>query len=637
MRRVLLIEPNYKNKYPPIGLMKLATYHRSLNDYVRFYKGDLRNFIINEIYSDLLDKLKSIEKGITWEKYYPDLIQYIKKGTISILEEMIALSQNNKPLIRQWLKYYSKYYRTGEYKKHPKWDRVCITTLFTFHWKITIETINYAKYFVKNINELKLGGILASILHDEVYNETGIKSYRGLLDKPGLLDNNNIIIDHLPLDYSILDEIEYKYPENNAYYSYMTRGCIRKCNFCVVWKLEPNFKDYIPLGDTIHNTSDFYGKKRNLLLLDNNVLASKKFKDIITEIKKNGFFKGATFTEPDHFAILIKNLKGNYNNYANIRKANEIFNMLLKKAQGKDKQLIYNLLEANDLLYLYTTTKDKILYVANELHEFYEKYRNKVPKLRYVDFNQGLDARLLTEEKMRLLSEIPIKPLRIAFDNMSYLEVYDRAVRLAAKYGISELSNYLLYNYNDKPEELYQRLSINVDLCEELNINIYSFPMKYLPIDEDKYYMNRNYIGKHWNKKFIRSIQAILNSTKGKVGRGKEFFKKAFGKDETEYFKLLYMPETYIIYRLLFERLGYTAEWEELLFKKLSTEERNVAIKIIKKNDFNNINSKTINTNVRKVLLHYCISRDDVKNTGYDSNEIKKIYADYESKVINYG
>ena len=27
-RRVLLIEPNYKNKFPPIGLMKLSTYFK---------------------------------------------------------------------------------------------------------------------------------------------------------------------------------------------------------------------------------------------------------------------------------------------------------------------------------------------------------------------------------------------------------------------------------------------------------------------------------------------------------------------------------------------------------------------------------------------------------------------------------
>ena len=44
-RRVLLLEPNYKNKFPPIGLMKLATYFRLRGDDVVFYKGDLKEFV----------------------------------------------------------------------------------------------------------------------------------------------------------------------------------------------------------------------------------------------------------------------------------------------------------------------------------------------------------------------------------------------------------------------------------------------------------------------------------------------------------------------------------------------------------------------------------------------------------------
>ncbi len=41
MRNVLLIEPNYKTKFPPIGLMKLATYFKLRGDNVVFFKGNL--------------------------------------------------------------------------------------------------------------------------------------------------------------------------------------------------------------------------------------------------------------------------------------------------------------------------------------------------------------------------------------------------------------------------------------------------------------------------------------------------------------------------------------------------------------------------------------------------------------------
>ena len=47
-RNILLLEPNYKNKYPPIGLMKLSTYHKMLGDNVVFYKGELKRIIVEQ-------------------------------------------------------------------------------------------------------------------------------------------------------------------------------------------------------------------------------------------------------------------------------------------------------------------------------------------------------------------------------------------------------------------------------------------------------------------------------------------------------------------------------------------------------------------------------------------------------------
>ena len=60
-RKVLLIEPNYKNKYPPMGLMKLATYYRMVGDDVRFYKGDMRSLAVELICDDLINHLSKIE------------------------------------------------------------------------------------------------------------------------------------------------------------------------------------------------------------------------------------------------------------------------------------------------------------------------------------------------------------------------------------------------------------------------------------------------------------------------------------------------------------------------------------------------------------------------------------------------
>ena len=55
------------------------------------------------------------------------------------------------------------------------------------------------------------------------------------------------------------------------------------------------------------------------------------------------------------------------------------------------------------------------------------------------------------------------------------------------------------------------------------------------PSCRSKIFRKRDYIGKpHRNRKFIRAIQATLNSTHGKRGRGKQFFEAAFGKNMDE-------------------------------------------------------------------------------------------------------
>ena len=627
-RNVLLLEPNYKNKYPPIGLMKLSTYHRKLGDNVVFYKGELKDFILKNLTCDLVQKLTDIDESVQWSKHHFKLKEYIKTGKNKIFKELVILSKYEL-LVTNWFVYYKDLYRKKDYANFPKWDRIYITTLFTFHWKVTIETIEFAKKLINDIKELRVGGVLATVLAEEVEKETGIKPHQGLLDKAGILDRNKIIIDDLPLDYSILDEIEYKYPENNAYYGYMTRGCIRKCSFCAVPKLEPTFQDFVPLKKQIKEASKKYGEKRNLLLLDNNVLASDCFPEIINEIKESGFSKDSRFIEPNQLDIAIKNLKTGYNDRAFVNKSSFLLHELLKKLKGENQQKLYDLMDSQNLLLSGTTTKEGILNIYPEIKDVYEKHRNKTPKQRYVDFNQGVDARLIVkdEEKMKLLSEIPIRPLRIAFDSMKYEENYVKAVKLAAKYGIKRLSNYLLYNEKDKPVELYQRLKINIELCESLEVDIYSFPMKFHPINGNEWYANRHFIGKHWNRKFLRAIQTILNATKGKVGKGKSFFYEAFGKDEGEYFKLLYMPETYILFRFFFKDIGYTENWWNE-FNQFAPEELNTTKAIVEKNDFINIESLDCNSKIKGFIRkHYLISRDEINNPD---SEIYKKKVEYD-------
>lgn len=611
-RNILLIEPNHKNKYPPIGLMKLSTYHKMLGDKVTFFKGNVVDLVLEDTYQALLKQLYANDETVFWEKHKHHMCEYISRGSATVFDELVLLSDN--PIIRELLRYYRKYFYRQEYflPENRKWDRVCVSTLFTFYWDITVSTINFAKQLCKSKENVFIGGIIATILDNELKEATGVKPCTGLLDKSGLLDDNDIIIDTLPLDYSILEEIDYQYPASNSYFGYMTRGCPNTCPFCAVPLLENEFKEYVSISKYIAETDKMFGRKKDLLLLDNNVLASCKFDQIIDEIKEAGFAKNNRFTPPNYFEIAVANLRKGYNDAGYIRNIVKQYQALVKKYGLPQIQDTYDLLEEHNLLDEHTAKKTAIIETYDSVKGLFEKFYRRPSSLRYVDFNQGIDARLVTDEKMKKLAEISVRPVRIAFDNWKMRCIYEQAVRTATKHGHKELSNYLLYNFIDEPIELYQRLKLNVELCEELDISIYSFPMKYHPIKEPAFFCNRDYIGEHWNRKYIRTIQAVLNSTKGKIGKGVSFFNKAFGGNEDEFKKLLYMPEAMIIYRFHYEENGLTNKWWNS-FKELSPEERAIIDPIIHNNVFVNVESMTTNAKVLEALQFYTIRREDAE------------------------
>ena len=616
-RRVLLLEPNYKNKYIPSNLMKLSTYFRCVcGDDVRFFKGDLKLFgaqlLLEKFFAvDCYDvpllfrppENKS-EPARLFGQHEKNLLDYIRTGKKTLLDAVPNL--RGEFFYEEFLEDLHKRFKCAEF---PTFDIICVNSLFTFYFDVTVATINYAKKFLARDGKIFVGGVAATLVPSFFEAETGIKPHIGLLDKPDDLGKrDDVIIDTLPPDYSILDEIDYKYPAADAYLTYTTRGCIRKCTFCAVSKLEPQYKDHVKIFEQLKQTDECFGAKRNLLLMDNNVLASNKFDEVIDEIISCGFGKGATYLPPDEYAVTIKNLRAGFNERACLRKIISLYDKLENKLPETLAGEFYAAREKNFLLNVYGVTKEKIFELDEFVRPLFEKYFKRNRVARYVDFNQGLDARLLDEHKMARLAELNIRPMRIAFDHIEQRDIYERAIRLAAKYGVRDLSNYILYNFNDTPEDFYTRLKINIELCEELNVSIYSFPMRYCPIDDPKYFRNRDFIGRHWNKKFIRAIQAIINATKGKVGRGREFFEKAFGKTFDEFRELLWMPETFIIYRLKYEDTQ-TKDWHEKFFA-LDDDERIAAEKFIAANKFADEDISAVESEkIRAVLKFYTVRR----------------------------
>lgn len=487
-KNILLVEPAYKSKYPPLGLMKLSSYHNRRGDNVKFVRGC--NTKVRDDY----------------------------------------------------------------------WDRVYITTLFTYTWKETVKTINfYRETLFSFARKIYVGGILASLMPDELFNATGIQPFVGLLKDARKIDlGDNTNIDDLPPDYEILNQVNFDYSNTDAYLGYSTRGCPRNCEFCAVNKFEPEFVPYIDIKNMIKQIKRKSGEKQNLLLMDNNVLCSNKFDKIIDDIISIGFHKGATY--------------------------------------GKTK------------------------------------------KKRIVDFNQGLDARLLTEKKMQRLAEIPLEPMRLAFDDIKLRPFYTKAVELAHKYKQKNMSNYILYNYKDTPEDFYERLKINIDFNEkfkknekksEVKTTIYSFPMRYIPINAKT--RNVDTGNRYWNKRYLRGVQVILSVIRGPVMIGKQFFEQAFGRSPKEFKKILMMPDEFIRNRVkrnwrnidkYEDRLmPYVKKWMDIT-SGLTKLENNELLKILSNNKIEEIiegNKKTKNNKIR-FLLECHINQKEIVN-DYKNDE----------------
>ena len=329
--------------------------------------------------------------------------------------------------------------------------------------------------------------------------------------------------------------------------------------------------------DQIKTIDEKYGPKQHLLLLDNNVLNTPDLKSLVDDLCTAGFGRGAKYTDPGAYNIvMMRYKKGDRAEFLDKKMAAylEGFKKRIKSAEMLEMflQIVITAEDAEDYA-------QYMLDHEEELSPIIEKYRSKAKKARYLDFNQGVDGRKINDENMEQLARLAIHPLRIAFDDIHLKDVYCEAVRTAHRHGIREISNYILFNYKDKPEDLYERLRVNIELNEELGIQIFSFPMKYSPISET----DRTYIGANWCKKSIRAISAILQVTKGVVAAGSSFFYKAFGNNLEEFYEILAMPRELIMFRSHFEGDGTTAKWQAL-YRKLNDEQKDCLMEIVSHN-----------------------------------------------------
>jgi hypothetical protein len=96
-----------------------------------------------------------------------------------------------------------------------------------------------------------------------------------------------------------------------------------------------------------------------------------------------------------------------------------------------------------------------------------------------VDFNQGLDIRLLNEENLDYLKRVRAKELRFAFDDIAYEKAVEKGIKLLLSGGLGSrrLSFYFLYGFPAIEQECIERAKI----LASYNVDVY--PMAYKGLD----------------------------------------------------------------------------------------------------------------------------------------------------------
>ena len=108
-----------------------------------------------------------------------------------------------------------------------------------------------------------------------------------------------------------------------------------------------------------------------------------------------------------------------------------------------------------------------------------------------VDFNQGLDARLITEDVAQELKGLRIRPIRLAYDLLSERNALQRAIPALAAAGFrrKKIVVYALFNFRDTPEDFLARV---IDL---LTWGVACYPMRYEPLNS---LVKNKYVSPHW-------------------------------------------------------------------------------------------------------------------------------------------
>jgi len=418
--------------YPPIGLMKLSTYHKDRGDEVKYVIGTDKALLADG----------------------PDF---------------------------------------------SLWDRVYISTLFTFDWGNTISTIEFYKKAVGNsVHKIYVGGIMATLMPQAIYDETGIYPIKGLLtsaEQIGLEDKTNINL--LTPDYKILDPRLYAI--NETFYAYTTRGCENKCIWCGVPSIEPGFDPYIDIKPQIQEMRMRYGDLPKLKLMDNNVLVSKRLGDIVEDLLQLGYGREQyTKTSPKRLRLI------DFNQGLDASHINDETLKLLSKLNIRPMRIAFDKLHEKDVY-------EQALRLAHQYG--FTEFSN------YMLYNCHDTPRDLYD---RLIINIKLNEEWQSSKNKVRGAVYSYPMRFAPITPTRDESKNREYAAS-KPVEKYDYLK-----------------------------------QAKWTKQFTRNIEVIKGAAHGAISPTPQLARRAIGATYEEFITNLYMPEELLRNRNKYEKKRYS-------------------------------------------------------------------------------
>lgn len=176
-----------------------------------------------------------------------------------------------------------------KYKPHE----ILVTSLFTYWSKYVKETVQHYRYLFPKA-KIVVGGIYSSLMPDHCKRYTGCDEV--FIGVHPQAEKHFPAYDLVNVDYQII---------------HSSRGCIRKCEFCGTWRIEPRFIPKKSIKDEI--------RTNKLIFYDNNFLANPYVTSILqelTDVKYKGKpvfcesqsgFDGRILLQKPYLAQMLKN------------------------------------------------------------------------------------------------------------------------------------------------------------------------------------------------------------------------------------------------------------------------------------------------------------------------------------------